>query len=432
MSEPVIGLIGIVILLAMLFLGVHISFSLIIVGFFGVLVIAGIAPAGNSMASLPFIKTNSFHFAVIPLFMLMSALVARSGIARESYDTVRAWLGQIRGGLAMATVGACGLFAATTGSSMACAVAMGKVAYPEMERNNYAATLASGCIVAGGSLGILIPPSISFVVIGILTEVSIGKLFMAGIIPGILEIVFYVVTIYILCRLNPSLGPAAAKTTFKEKAVSLKLTWPVILLFLLVIGGIYLGVFTPSEAGGIGAFGALVIGLSRRTLDWAGIKDSFRETVRVTGMLMILLIGAFVFMRFLAITRIAFVAADFIAELAVSRYIILVIILVVYIILGMLFDIMAIIILTVPIVFPTILALDFNPVWFGVILVRVAEVGFVTPPFGLNLFGLVGATNIPIEKMYRGVIPFVIADILHISLLIAVPSIALFLPEMMS
>ena len=240
MSEPVIGLIGIVILLAMLFLGVHISFSLIIVGFFGVLVIAGIAPAGNSMASLPFIKTNSFHFAVIPLFMLMSALVARSGIARESYDTVRAWLGQIRGGLAMATVGACGLFAATTGSSMACAVAMGKVAYPEMERNNYAATLASGCIVAGGSLGILIPPSISFVVIGILTEVSIGKLFMAGIIPGILEIVFYVVTIYILCRLNPSLGPAAAKTTFKEKAVSLKLTWPVILLFLLVIGGIYL------------------------------------------------------------------------------------------------------------------------------------------------------------------------------------------------
>jgi tripartite ATP-independent transporter DctM subunit len=257
-------------------------------------------------------------------------------------------------------------------------------------------------------------------------------LFLAGVIPGILEVLFYWSTIFILCRVNPNLGPAAEKTSLREKFGSLRLTWPVILLFLLVIGGIYLGVFTPSEAGGIGAFGALVVGLSRRTLGWTRIKESLWETVRMAGMLIILLVGAFILMRFLAISRIEFVAADFIANLQVNRYIILIIIMIVYIVLGMFFDIMAVILLTVPIIYPTILALGFDPVWFGIILVRVAEVGFVTPPFGLNLFGLMGATNIPAGALYRGVIPFVIADICHITLLVAFPSISLFLPNMMS
>ncbi len=431
MSEPEIGIIGIAVLLGLVFLGVHIGFALILVGFVGIIVISGLGSASASLATVPFIVISDFHFAVIPLFILMSAFVARSGIARESYETARLWVGNIRGGLAMATVGACGLFAATTGSSMACAVAMGKVAYPEMKRYKYSSTLAAGCIASGGTLGILIPPSISFVIIGILTEASIGKLFMAGIIPGILVIVFYFITIYILCRINPLLGPAAPKSSFREKMGSLRHTWPVVILFILVMGGIYMGIFTPSEAGAVGAFGALVIALSRRTISWGGFKESLIETVKLTGMLMVLLIGAFIFMRFVAITRIAFVAGDFISGLGVNRYLILVIILFIYIILGMLFDIMSIIILTLPIIFPTIVALDFDIIWFGVLLVRIAEVGFITPPFGLNLFGLAGATDIPMGSMYRGVLPFVVADIFHIALLIAVPSITLLLPNMM-
>jgi len=431
MSEPLIGIIGIIILLFLILVSIHISYALIVVGFIGVALITGLGPASSSLSSIPFNISNDYNFAVVPLFILMSAFVSRSGIAREAYDMARAWIGHIKGGLAMATVGACGIFAATTGSSMACAVAMGKVAYPEMQKNNYSSGLAAGCIAAGGTLGILIPPSISFVVIGILTEVSIGRLFMAGIIPGILEVIFYWVTIYIMCTIRPAMGPAAAPTSFKTKVNTLKYTWPVIALFALVIGGIYLGVFTPSEAGGVGAFGALVIGLSRRTLSWSGFTDSLKETVRMAGMLMILLIGAFILMRFIAVSRISFVAAEFIAGLTINRYIILVIIMFVYIILGMFFDVMAIIILTVPIIFPTIVALNFNLVWFGVILVRVAEVGFITPPFGLNLFGLMGATNIPASSLYRGVFPFVMADFCHIALLVAVPSLSLFLPNLM-
>jgi len=266
MNEPLIGIIGIIILLVLILVGIHISYALIVLGFIGVALIAGFAPATSSLASIPFNISNDYNFAVVPLFILMSAFVSRSDIAREAYDMARAWIGHIKGGLAMATIGACGIFVATTGSSIACAVAMGKVAYPEMQKNNYSSGLAAGCIAAGGTLGILIPPSISFVVIGILTEVSIGRLFMAGIIPGILEVIFYWITIYIMCTINPTLGPAAAPTSWSAKAGSLKYTWPVIALFVLVIGGIYLGIFTPSEAGGVGAFGALVIGLCRRSL----------------------------------------------------------------------------------------------------------------------------------------------------------------------
>ena len=431
MSEPAIGIISIAVLLVLVFLGIHIGFALIVVGFVGVVIIAGLGPASANMATVPFIVTNDFNFAVIPLFILMSAFVARSGIAREAYDTARAWVGHIRGGLAMASVGACGLFAATTGSSMACAVAMGKVAYPEMERNNYASTLASGCIVAGGSLGILIPPSISFVVIGILTELSIGKLFMAGIIPGILEILFYFVTIYIICRINPLLGPAAAKTSFKEKAGSLRLTWPIIVLFLLVIGGIYLGVFTPSEAGGIGAFGALVIGLGRRTISWPGITESLKETVRMTGMLMILLIGAFIFMRFMTVSHLPFALAEMISGLPLGRYAIFAIIVVLYIILGMFTDIIASIVITIPVIYPVILALGFDPIWFGVVIVIVMEMGMITPPIGINVFVLAGMTEIPVGTIFRGVWPFVLAELICIIIITILPQIALFIPSMM-
>jgi C4-dicarboxylate transporter DctM subunit len=308
---------------------------------------------------------------------------------------------------------------------------MGKIAYPEMKRLGYSSSLSVGSCAAGGTLGILIPPSMGFIIIGILTEVSIGKLFIAGIIPGILEVVFYGATIYIICKLNPTLAPAGPKTTLKYKVSSLKLTWPVVLLFILIIGGIYAGVFTPTEAGGIGAFGALVIGLAKRQLSRKGINDSLIETAENAAMIIILLIGAFVFNAFLAITRIPFVASEYIIALGLPKYIVLFIILIAYIILGMFFDIYAILILTIPILFPTIVALGFNPIWYGVIMVRVIEIGLITPPFGINLFGLAGIVDVPAGTMYRGIIPFVISDICHVALLIAIPSLSTFLPGLM-
>jgi tripartite ATP-independent transporter DctM subunit len=430
-DRSTIGIIGIFVLIILLFLGVHIGFSLIFIGFAGASLVAGMGPALANMSIVTFNKINSFHFAVIPLFLLMSSFVSESKIARESYVTVRAWLGQVKGGLAMATVGSCGLFAACSGSSLAAAITMGKVAYPEMKRFKYGSRLAVGSIAAGGTLGILIPPSIGFIIIGILTELSIGKLFMAGIIPGLLEIVFYFGTIYILCRMNPSLGPTGPRTTIGEKVKSLKLTWPIALLFLIIIGGIYQGVFTPTEAGGIGAFGALIIGLVRRKLSRTGTAEALMDTSKMAALMIILLVGAFMFNSFLAITRITFIASEFIIGLGLSKYLVLAVILFFYVVLGMFFDIYAILILTIPIIFPTIEAMGFDPIWYGVIMVRVVEIGLITPPFGLNLFGLAGTVDVPVGTLYRGIIPFFIADILHVALLIAFPSLCTFLPSIM-
>lgn len=431
MSPAVVGFLGFAVLMLLIFLGVHAGIALIIVGFAGFAFIGGIDPALANMALVPWAKANNYTFAVIPLFLLMSSFVTHSGIGREAYDTARAWMGQARGGLAMGTIGACGLFAACSGSSLAGAVAMGKIAYPEMKRFNYGSNLAVGCVAAGGTLGILIPPSMGFILIGILTELSIGKLFIAGIIPGILEILFYCGTIYIMCRVNPQLGPSAPKTTLRRKVGSLRLTWPVAVLFLLIIGGIYAGVFTPTEAGGIGAFGALVIALARRKLSRQGFVDSLMETARMAAMIIILLVGAFIFNAFLNITRIPYVASEYIVALGLPKYIVLAIILFGYIILGMFFDIYAILILTIPILFPTIVSLGFHPIWYGVIMVRIIEIGLITPPFGINLFGIAGTVDVPVGTVYRGIVPFFIADICHVALLIAVPALSTFLPSMM-
>lgn len=431
MSPVELGVILFFLMLALILLGVHVSFVLIFLGFLGLSAVVGLKPALSSLAIISLERTTDYNFATIPLFLLMGAFVSRTEIAREAYETARVWIGQLRGGLAMATSLACGLFAACCGSSLATALAMGKIAYPEMERYRYDPKLSTGIIIAGGTIGILIPPSIGFIVIGILTQLSIGKLFIAGIIPGILEVIFYALTVYVLCRLRPELGPASPPTSLRQKFGALRQTGPIMLLFLLVIGGIYGGIFTPAEAGGIGAFGALILGIFRRQLNLSSFFASLKDTARSSAIIIALILGAFIFNQFLAVTRIPFLASEWIVGLGTNRYVILCLILIMYIILGMFLDVMAILVLTLPIIFPTMVRLGFDPIWYSVIMVRIVEVGMITPPFGINIFGLAGVVNVPMGTLYRSVFPFVIADLLHILLLILVPSLCTFLPEMM-
>jgi tripartite ATP-independent transporter DctM subunit len=431
MSPDAIGLAGFAFMIILILLGVNVSFALIGLGISGLALLMGMGTALSSLAIIAFERATLYDFAVAPLFLLMGAFVSRSDIGKEAYVMARAWVGQLRGGLAMATAVACGLFAACCGSSLASALAMGQIAYPEMKRNKYGDSLSTGIIAAGGTLGIMIPPSMGFILIGILAQLSIGKLFLAGIIPGLICVVTYMVTISILCRINPKLGPPSPKTNFKQKIGSLKYTWPVLTLFLLVIGGIYGGVFTPTEAGGVGAFGAIIISLARRQLDGAGFFECLMDTAKMSAMMMALILGAFVFNQFLAVTRIPFLASEWVVGLGLSRYTVLFIILFIYIVLGLIFDVYAIMILTIPIIFPTMVAFGFNPIWYSVVMVRVIEIGLCSPPFGMNLFGLVGVVKVPIGTLYRGVIPFLLADIFNISLLVAFPSLSTYLPEIM-
>jgi tripartite ATP-independent transporter DctM subunit len=292
--------------------------------------------------------------------------------------------------------------------------------------------LSSASVIVGGTIGILIPPSLGFILYGILTEESVGKLFMAGIFPGILEALFYIITIYILCRINPKLAPPVGEgINFRERVSGLKVVWPMIVIFLLVIVGIYAGIFTPTEAGAVGAFGAIVVALVLRRFGWNELRKAATETAGSTTMILYVLIGAFVFMRFITLTDLPVAISEFVVGLQVPKLIILLGIVSVYIILGCFLDVLIVIILTVPIIYPTIVGLGYDPIWWGVIMVRVMEIGMITPPFGINLFVLTKTINLPIGTAYRGVAPFVIADFFHVALLIAFPQISLFLVSAM-
>jgi tripartite ATP-independent transporter DctM subunit len=427
------GLLGIGLLLVFTFSGMYLGVSMALVGLLGMIYVAGMKSGLSVMGTTPYSTVASYSFSVIPLFILMGTFCFHSGLSKDIYFTVHKFLGHLRGGLAMATVGACACFAAVSGSGMATAATMGKVALPEMKKYKYDMRLAAGSIAAGGSIGILIPPSTILVIYGILTQQSIGKLFLAGFIPGVLEAVFYMITIYVLCKRNPLMGPRGPKANFKEKMVAFKSIWGVAALFALVIGGIYLGVFTPSEAAGVGAFGALLLTLARKQFTWKRFTSSLNETTKTAAVTFFILIGAMVFGAFLAVTRLPFELAGYVAGLNVNRYTILAIIIVLYLVLGAVMDIFSIVVLTVPIFFPVIQALDFDPIWFGIIVVRLFEMGAITPPIGINVFVLKGvAKDLSLETIFRGIVPFFIADLFHVALLIAVPQIATFLPGLMS
>jgi C4-dicarboxylate transporter, DctM subunit len=425
------GFLGIFIMLILLLLRMQIGIAMGLVGFLGFAYITGWGPAFGILKTVPYTTFASNDLSVIPLFILMGSFAFAAGMSEDLYRSVRTLFGNLRGGLAIATVAACACFAAISGSSLATAATLAKVAMPEMKKFNYDTALATGSIASGGCIGILIPPSVILIIYGIITEQSIGKLFMAGFIPGILQAVFYIIVIMILCRRNPALGPPGPSTTAREKFFSFLKTWQVIVLFLIVIGGIYSGIFTPTEAAGIGAFIAFLFTIFRGKMTWENLKTTLTSTASTTGMLFMIVLGAMILGYFFSVTRLPFELATMVSELPVNRYVILVLILLTLLLLGCLMDSMAIVLLTVPVFYPLILQLNFEPIWFGILVVRVTEMGLITPPVGLNVFVIQGITKVPMHTIFRGVTPFLIADVAGIILLIALPQITMFLPNLM-
>ncbi|MCH8074691.1 MAG: TRAP transporter large permease [SAR324 cluster bacterium] len=374
----------------------------------------------------------TYDLSIVPLFVLMGYLATNSGLSEALYRACNTWLGSFRGGLALATIGGCGAFAAICGSSLATAATMSQIALPEMRRYNYDERLATGAIAAGGTIGILIPPSVILVIYGILTETNIGHLFLAGIIPGVLLVLFFMITIMIVTRIDPTLGPRGEKTTFAEKIRAVKDVWGTALLFMLVIGGIYLGVFTPTEAAGIGAMGALGLGLVARRMSVKKFMNCLLETVKTTSMIFTILIGAILFNNFLVLSDVPSEIGEWVSSLPLGPHSILLVILLIYLVLGCALDALAMILLTVPIFFPIVANLGFDPIWFGVIVVLVVELGMISPPIGMNVFVIKGiAPEVPIGQIYLGVLPFVIALMLLIVVLVIFPGLATWLPSTM-
>ena len=332
----------------------------------------------------------------------------------------------------MATIGASGLFAAVSGSSLAGSLVMGKVAYPEMRRYGYKMPLAAGVVSVGGTLGILIPPSMAFILIGIMTNLSINQLFISGILPGIAVVIFYMGTCIVWSRIDPAVAPSLPKIAWKEKIATTRFTWPIVLLFFLVMGGIYTGIFTPTEAGAVGAFGALVISITKREMSLKAFWNSLEDAAKMTAMIMIMLVGAMTFNAFLAISQLPNAIGGFVTGLSINRWFIVALIIIFYIIAGMFLEVYAIVILTIPIVYPAIQSLGFDLIWWSVIVVRLIEIGQISPPYGINLFGLLGVIDAPLTQIYRGVMPFLMTDVLNIIVLCAVPAIATFLPSRMT
>jgi tripartite ATP-independent transporter DctM subunit len=432
MSQTIIGLIGLGILTVLLLIGMDIGYTMLITGFIGFSLIGGLGPGLSNTAIVTFNAMWDYNFSALPLFLLMGTFVSEGKLGKQAYEMVRAWMGQFKGGLAMATVGASAVFGAISGSSLAGSLVMGKVAYPEMRRIGYKMKLAAGVVSVGGTLGILIPPSMAFIIIGILANLSIGKLFIAGIIPGILVTLFYMGTVYIWCKIDPKLAPAQiTKPSLKEKFATLKLTWPVVALFFLVMGGIYTGLFTAVEAGAVGAFGALIIAVAMRQLNGKEFWKSLMDCAKMVAMIIILIVGAYTLNNFLAVTQIPNDFGNWIVGLGIGKWGIMVLIIIFYVVAGTFFDPYSILILTIPIFYPAVKVMGFDLIWYSVIMVRLIEIGNISPPAGINLFGLKGVIDAPMSEIFRGVIPFLFADALNIALLCLVPAIATFLPNLM-
>jgi C4-dicarboxylate transporter, DctM subunit len=432
-EQTIVAVVGCVAVLALMLIRVPIAVSLGSVAVAGFAYLVGPGPALGILIDSPIRTVTNFNFSVVPMFILMGALVSASGMSRELFRAANAWVGHLPGGMAIATIFACGGFAAINGSSIASAATMTQVALPEMRRVGYDPGLSAGVVAAGGTLGIMIPPSVMFILYAILTDTNVASLFIAGILPGLIAIVLYCITVLLIYRVRMEWMPPVQRADRHERWQSLRGVWATLLLFGVVMGGIYGGIVTISEAAGVGAFGALLIGLARRRLSRAAIVDCLVEALRTSAAIFFILIAAFLFQYFLAVTQASQLLGDFLKSLPVGPLGIVIVILAFYIIVGMFVDELAIILLTIPIVFPIVVDLGLDPIWFGVLVVVTVQIGLIAPPVGIICFIMNNMVpDIGLVNIYKGAMPFVVADLLWLVLLLAFPAISLVLVRLMA
>jgi len=436
MSPTFIGIIGIIVMVIVFMSRMPVAYVMAMIGYIGFSIMISGTGGLNLLSRNIYDVFASYGLTTIPLFIFMGQLAFNSGISRRLYDTGYKFLGSTRGGLAMATVSACTAFGAVCGSSPATAATMATVGLPEMKRYKYADELATGAVASGGGLGMIMPPSVVLIVYGILTQQSVGALFVAGIFPAILVTILFIISIYIRCSLAPEQGPAGEVFTLKEKIKSLAGMGETLAVFVLVIGGLFMGMFTPTEAAAVGSFGVLLVSLIRRQLTWEGFVGALYETLGTSCMVMLLIAGAVVFGKFLAVTRIPFDIASWVGGFDLPPYLIMAIVISIYFIGGCFMDALAFVTLTVPIFFPVVTALGYDPIWFGIIIVMVTEMGVITPPVGINVYVVFGVAKrvigeVPLESIFKGIVPFLLAVIVGVIILMIFPQIILYLPNLM-
>jgi tripartite ATP-independent transporter DctM subunit len=423
------GLLGFAAMFALMALRVPIAVAMGIVGFVGFALMRS-WPAAMSSAAGEFTDIGAYTLSVVPLFVLMGNFVTRAGMSRDLYQAAYAFIGHRRGGLALSTIAACAGFGAICGSSLATTATMARVAMPEMQRFNYSTAFAAGTVCAGATLGILIPPSVIMVIYGIMTEQSIGALFAAGVIPGLVAMGFYMLASVWVTSRHPEYGPPGERASWADRLKAMRSIWGVVLLFAIVMGGMYGGFFTPTEAAGVGAMGGFLFALARRSLTLPVLRDVLVESARTSAMLFLIVIGASLFANFLNFTELPNALKDFVTQFQINPIVVIVAICAIYVVLGTAMESLSMMLLTVPIFFPLVTSLGFDPVWFGILVVCVIEISLITPPVGMNIFVLSSVMpQVPTTTIWRGVVPFIYADILRMAVLIAFPSITLFLPK---
>ena len=432
MSTDFVAVGGFVVLFVLMLLRVPVGMAMGLVGVTGFGLLVGEEPALKLIGQTSMRTVTDYTFGIIPMFLLMGQFASKSGMSRELFRAANAFLGHVKGGLGLATIAACGGFAAISGSSVATAATFSTIAYPEMRRYGYPQSFATGVIAAGGTLGVMLPPSTVLTVYGLITQQDIGRLFIAGILPGLLAGFMYMTTIALISVVRPRFLPIGPRSSWAERFAGLRNVWATVLLFIFVIGGLYGGVFTPTEAAGMGAGGAFIIGVARGRLSRRDILQSLLGATRTAAAVFTVLIGALLFGYFLTVTQTPQKVTAFFTGLGLGRYGVLVLIMLMYLVLGCLMDAMAMIILTIPIIFPVITGLGFDPVWFGIIIVMTVELGLIHPPVGMNVFVIKSVVqDVKFSTIFYGVIPFVITDLIRLAILIAFPIIATFLPSRM-
>jgi len=429
MEGPAVGVAGFAAVLALIALRVPVGIAMGVVGAIGYGLVYGFGTIGFVLGRAPFDAVFPVSLSVVPLFVMMGVFAGHGGLSRSLYEFVASFIGHLRGGLAMATVGASALFGAVCGSSIATAATIGRIALPEMRRHGYDDRLASASVAAGGTLGVMIPPSIMFVIYGLMTENSIRDLFTAGILPGILGTFLYMAAVRWVTLRNPNAGPASERHSWADRLRGLGQVWQVVVLFAVVLGGMYLGWFSPTEAAAVGAFGALLLAALNRRLDRETLRAGLVETASTTAMIFLILIGAAIFNFFLDATGLTQAMIRWVKDLGLSPWVVMLALCAFYIVLGCLMDSLSMILLTLGAVYPLVKSLGFDPIWFGVILVTLSEIGMITPPVGMNLFVLQSVGGLRLEVISRGILPFVTADVVRIGLLMLFPAIATWLPR---